>query len=129
MPRESTRRTPRLTLLEGGSTFEIQERGSVLRVALLGTLDRGRLQELRRRIAPHLVQRGRRIVLDGQRLRHVDYRVASDLRRWNDQLRSYGHALLLGGWSPYLRTLLALGDAPVAAPETAVPTPRRVRRP
>jgi len=129
MPRESTRRTPRLTLLEGGSTFEIQERGSVLRVALLGTLDHRRLQELRRRIAPHLVQRGRRIVLDGRRLRHVDYRVAADLRRWNDQLKSFGHALLLGGWSPYLRTLLALGDAPVAASETAFPTPRSVRRP
>ena len=129
MPRESTRRTPRLTLLEGGSTFEIQERGSVLRVALLGTLDRERLQGLRRRIAPHLVQRGRRIVLDGQRLRHVDYRVAADLRRWNEELKSFGHALFLGGWSPYLRTLLPLGDAAASAPETSVPTPRRVRRP
>lgn len=129
MPRESTRRTPRLTLLEGGSTFEIQERGSVLRVALLGVLDRERLQALRRRVAPLLVQRGRRIVLDGHSLRHVDYRVAADLRHWNEQLKSYGHALLLAGWSPYLRTLLTLGDTPVAAPPASVPTPRRVRRP
>lgn len=120
MPRESTRRPPHLQLLDGGSMFEILERGSVLRVTLSGTLDRERLAELRRRIAPLLVQRGRRIVLDGTHLRHVDYRTASALRLWSDEVRAFDHVLLLAGWSRYLRTLLALGDVPAPRPRPRV---------
>jgi len=125
MPRESTRWTPRFTLLEGGSDFEIQVRGSVLRVTLLGTLDRNQLVELKRRVAPFLVKRSRRIILDGHRLRHVDYRVAGPLRDWNRALAVFDHSLMLSGWNSYLRTILTLGAA--AAPNPApIPTPSRV---
>ena len=117
MPRESTRRTPRFSLLEGGLDFEVQERGPVLRVTLSGELDRERLARLRRRIAPRLVRRGRRIVLDGHGLRHVDYRAVSALLAWHRQLRAFGHDLLLARWNGYLRTILVLGAAP-AHPDT-----------
>lgn len=110
MPRESTRWTPCLTLLEGGIDFEVQERGSILRVTLLGELDRDTVVRLKRWIAPRLVQRGRRIVLDGRQLHHVDYRAVAPLIAWSDQLRGYGHQLLLSGWSTYLKTILLLGD-------------------
>lgn len=125
MPRESTRWTPRLTLLEGDVGFEVQHQGPVLRVTLLGVFDRDRLARLRRRIAPDLVRRGRRIVLDGRRLRHVDYRTVAPLTAWNAELRSYGHELLLSGWSSYLKTILLLGDA-AAAVEPATGARRAV---
>jgi len=126
MPRELTRWTPRFTLLEGGSDFEIQVRGTDLRVTLLGTLDRNQLSRLQRRIAPYLVQRGRRIVLDGRQLKHVDFRIAGSLRKWNRALAVFDHGLMLSGWNPYLRTILTLGDSDASANVTTATTPRRV---
>jgi hypothetical protein len=126
MPRELTRWTPRFTLLEGGSDFEIQVRGTDLRVTLLGTLDRHQLKCLQRRIAPYLVQRGRRIILDGRRLKHVDFRIAEPLREWNRALSIFDHDLMLAGWNPYLRTILTLGDTAATSTPTAIPTPARV---
>jgi anti-anti-sigma factor len=110
MPRESTRWTPSMTILKGGIDFEVQERGSILRVTLLGELDRATVVKLKRWIAPRLVERGRRIVLDGRGLRHIDYRAVGPLIAWSGQLRGYGHQLLLSGWSSYLKTILLLGD-------------------
>ena len=125
MPRESIRRTPCLTLLQGGIDFEVQERGSLLRVTLFGTLDRETLVRLERWIAPRLVERGRRIVLDGRRLHHVDYRTVTPLLGWSRELKGYGHQLLLSGWNSYLKTILLLGDQP-ASREAPVPSRRAV---
>lgn len=126
MPRESTRRIPRFSLLEGGSDVEVQERGRDLRVTLSGELDRERLARLRRRIAPRLVRRGRRIVLDGSELRHVDYRAVGLLLAWHRELHEFGHDLLISRWNDYLRTILVLGAAPQQPDTAASASGRRV---
>ncbi len=109
-PREATRRSARFEVLDGGLDFEIREQGETVWVALSGVFDAGRFRELRRRIAPVLRLRGRRLVLDGRRLLHLDYRCVPDLLAWHDSLRSFNHQLLLYGWNAYLKAILAIGD-------------------
>jgi ABC-type transporter Mla MlaB component len=126
MPRESTRRSTRFEVLDGGTCWELEEQGATAWVALSGVLDRDQLQRLIARVRPLLRSRGRRIVLDGRRLRHVDYRAVPALIAWNDGLRAFNHQLLLYGWNGYLRTILAVGDAgqrfgPVAVRLTSWP--------
>jgi len=104
-----TRKQPDLRVVEGGLTCEIAAREGTVRVALSGILDRRTLAAVRRRVDALLWQRGRRIVLDGARLIHVDYRAVADLLAWRRDLAPYGHRLLLSRWSSYLRTILLLG--------------------
>jgi len=120
MPRETTRQPPHLHLLEGGLDFEIRERDGDVRVVLSGSLDRGLLNRIISTLTPRLARRGRRIVLDGAHLAHVDYRAVADLVDWGHRLGVYGHGLWLDGWNAYLRAILVLGarsnaPAPVAA--------------
>jgi len=128
MPRETTRQPPHLHLLEGGLDFEIRERDGAVRVVLSGSLDHDLLRRVKTVTAPRLCRRGRRIVLDGRRLDHVDYRVVAALIDWARDLRVYGHGLYLEGWRPYLKAILALGarpDAPATATETIGPVVAR----
>ena len=109
MPRETTRHQPRLQLLEGGLEFEIREHGGDVRVVLSGNLDRDLLSRIILAATPRLARRDRRVVLDGRHLDHVDYRAVAGLIDWSRRLRTYGHALRLDGWRPYLRAILLLG--------------------
>lgn len=109
-PRETTRQSVRLEVLDGGLEFEIRERGATVWVSLSGALDGERLAELKRRVRPCLQCRERRLVLDGRRLLHLDYRCVTALLAWNDDLRSFSHQLLLYGWSSYLRAILTVED-------------------
>jgi MFS superfamily sulfate permease-like transporter len=113
MPGESTRRLPKLHVLEGGQHFEIRQHEGVVRVALTGSLDRTALERLTNAVAPRLLQRGQRIVLDGRLLTHLDYRVAGELIDWARALSDYGHTLQLASWSTYLKTILLLADRPL----------------
>ncbi len=125
MPAETTRQLPHLQLLEGGLDFEIREHDEVVRVALSGTLDHDQLSRLKARLTARLPRRGRRIVLDGGALDHLDYRAVDALIAWARDLRTFGHRLSIVNWSPYLRAILALGGrpaghaAPVAGPLAA----------
>jgi anti-anti-sigma regulatory factor len=112
MPGESTRRQPNLHVLQGGQRFEIRQHEGVVRVALTGILDRETLQRVMQAVAPRLCRRGQRVVLDGNRLEHLDYRAAGELFAWNRALSDFGHALRLAGWRPYLKTILLLADLP-----------------
>ncbi len=109
-PGEATRRSVRFEVLDGGLDFEIRERDETVWVALSGVFDAARLAELKRRVSPVLRARGRRLVLDGRRLLHLDYRCVPALLAWHDSLRSFNHQLLLYGWNAYLRAILAVGD-------------------
>ena len=109
MPRETTRQPPHLHLLEGGLDFEIREHDGDVRVVLSGSLDHDLLARIISATTPRLARRDRRIVLDGSRLAHVDYRAVGTLTDWGRRLRAFGHALLLDGWSPSLRAILVLG--------------------
>jgi anti-anti-sigma regulatory factor len=90
--------------------LEIRERGATVWVALSGVLDAARLALLTRRITPLLQRRGRRIVLDGRRLVHLDYRCVPRLLAWSQGLCAFDHQLLLYGWNAYLRAILCVED-------------------
>jgi anti-anti-sigma regulatory factor len=100
----------RFEVLDGGTSFELRERGATIWVALFGVLDRPRWEQLQQRLKPLLNRRGRRIVLDGRRLLHLDYRTVRDLIVWHRMLRPYDHQLVLAGWSAYLKAILCLED-------------------
>jgi len=119
MPRETTRHQPHLQLLEGGLDFEIREHGGDVRVVLSGNLDCDLLDHIIASTTPRLARRDRRVVLDGARLAHLDYRAVPALIEWGRHLRAYGHQLMIAGWRSYLRAILALGGTSGAA---AAPT-------
>jgi len=79
-------------------------------VALSGILDCAGVEKLISRVAPQLVSRGCRIVLDGSRLTHLDFRATHGLIRWNRQLGDYHHQLFLKEWSDYLKAILVMED-------------------
>ncbi len=114
MPRELTRRSAPFQVLQGDLDFEIRDQGRTVRVALFGNLDRRGLAQVIRRAAPHLSRRGRRVELDGSRLKHLDFRAVPLLTAWNHQLREFGHELLLDRWSAYLKSILLVGALPLA---------------
>jgi ABC-type transporter Mla MlaB component len=126
MPRETTRHLPHLQLLEGGLDFEIREHGGDVRVVLSGNLDRDLLERIVPATTPRLARRGCRVVLDGARLAHLDYRAVPALVEWGRDLRAYGHRLLIAGWRPYLRVILALGGS-AGAPAASTTGPLSAR--
>jgi len=110
MPRDATRTSTRFEVLDGGMELEIRERGATLWVALSGILDGPRLEQVVQQVAPRLTRRGRRIVLDGSRLLHLDYRAVPRLIAWHDALRPFQHQLFLSGWNAYLKAILLVED-------------------
>jgi ABC-type transporter Mla MlaB component len=110
MPRESTRQSVRFRIIDRGLDFEIRQQGAIVWVALFGILDRQRLAQLINSLMPLLAQRSRRIVLDGQRLCHIDFRVVTPLIEWSRALKAYDHKLWLAHWSDYLKAILLMED-------------------
>ncbi len=113
MPRELARQSVRqeaagshLETLE----VEVRQTDRTVRVTLSGSLDRAGVRRLVSRVAPMLLGRGWRIILDGSRLSHLDYRATSSLVMWNRQLRQFRHQLYLHGWSDYLKAILVMED-------------------
>jgi hypothetical protein len=68
------------------------------------------LAQLIHSLKPILKKRSQRIVLDGRRLCHIDFRIVKPLVEWSKMLRSYDHKLLLSHWSDYLKAILSMED-------------------
>ena len=111
MPRELTRQEPQLRIVNGGLDYEIIDCGNSVRVVLSGSFDLIQLGSVINKIKPHLIQRNRRLILDGSELSHVDYRIIGTLTSWNALLCSFGHKLLLANWSNLHKTILLVGDS------------------
>ncbi len=110
MPRESTRQAR--TANPSCDTFDyaIKQKGGTVWVTLSGILDRIGLERLIAGVAPRLGARGFRVVLEGSRLMHIDYRTIRELLRWNRSLRTFRHQLYLADWSDYLKAILSMED-------------------
>ena len=113
MPRELARQSvwqeatgSHLEILE----VEVRQKDRTVRVALSGTLDKQGVENLISVIGSRLPGRGCRIVLDGSRLMHLDYRATASLVAWNRHLRQFRHQLYLQGWNSYLKAILMMED-------------------
>ncbi len=90
--------------------IQVSHTERTVRVALSGTLDCEGVEKLIIRVGSRLISRGCRIILDGSRLGHLDFRATHGLIRWNRQLRDYNHQLYLKDWSDYLKAILVMED-------------------
>jgi len=90
--------------------IRISQAERTVRVSLSGTLDRAGMARLINRVAVRLDRRGYRIILDGSRLAHLDFRATSDLIRWHRRLGEFEHQLYLKDWSDYLKAILVMED-------------------
>lgn len=127
MPRESTQQSARQEAARSTLDMEITHRDRTVWVSLSGILDRPGLDAMLGRIALKLGDRGRRIVLDGSGLIHMDYRCTGPLLAWNRTLKQYGHQLYLRNWSDYLKAILVMEDwdRELGAPEPGLAIWRR----
>jgi len=110
MPGESARRSAAVPAGTSALTFVVEQQERTVWVTLSGILDREGLERLIRRVGPDLSVRGCRVVLEGRRLLHVDYRVVPTLVRWQRRLKGHGHRIWLSGWSEYLQVILSMED-------------------
>ena len=85
-PREMTRQPGRQEAVGNHTEIEIRQNDRAVWVTLSGILDRAGIDRLIARVAPRLERRGCRIVLDGSRLTHLDYRATGALIAWNRRL-------------------------------------------
>ncbi|MCP4144981.1 MAG: hypothetical protein GY752_06810 [bacterium] len=99
-----------MKIVNGGRDYEIIDCENSVRVVLSGSLNSSQLNSVINNVKPYLLQRNRRIILDGKNLQHVDFRIIGALTAWNQLLRSFGHKLLLSGWSNLHKTILLIGD-------------------
>ena len=124
MPRELTRQSVGQEAANSRLRIKVTIKERAVWVSLSGILDRRGVEGIIARVTPHLHDRGRRIVLQGDRLLHLDYRATRHLILWNRNLRQYGHRLFLQGWNEYLKAILCMEDwdreldAPPAWPAT-----------
>jgi hypothetical protein len=110
MPRELTRQLEYRTDAASGIEITVRHSERAVWVSLSGILDRDGVEKLISRVAPRLARRGCRIILDGTRLTHLDYRATHGLVAWNRKLRDHHHKLLLHRWSDYLKAILVMED-------------------
>jgi len=110
MPRELTRQLVRQEALGGRLEITVRHRERAVWVSLSGILDRQGVDRLISRVAPRLARRGCRIILDGTRLTHLDYRATHGLLAWNRKLRDHHHQLFLHRWNDYLKAILVMED-------------------
>jgi ABC-type transporter Mla MlaB component len=90
--------------------IEIRQNDKAVWVTLSGILDRVGVERLISRVTLRLERRGCRIVLDGSRLTHLDYRATAALIDWNRRMRAFHHQLYLHGWSDYLKAIVVMED-------------------
>jgi len=90
--------------------IEIRQNDKAVWVTLSGILDRVGVERLISRVTLRLDRRGCRIVLDGSRLTHLDYRATAALIDWNRRMRAFHHQLYLHGWSDYLKAIVVMED-------------------
>lgn len=109
-PREMTRMLSRQEAAGTHTEIEIRQNDKVVWVTLSGILDRVGVERLISRVTLRLDRRGCRIVLDGSRLTHLDYRATGALIAWNRRLRAFHHQLYLHGWSDYLKAIVVMED-------------------
>lgn len=109
-PREMTRLPGRQEAAGNHTEIEIRQGDKAVWVTLSGILDRAGMEKLIARVTPRLESRGVRIVLDGSRLSHLDYRATGALIAWNRRLRAFHHQLYLHGWSDYLKAIVVMED-------------------
>ncbi len=110
MPRELTLQSVGQEATGSHLEIKVKHTDRAVRVTLSGILDRDGLHKLVRVTGRHLAGRGHRVILDGQALSHMDYRLAGDLVRWNHELGQFGHQLYLHRWSDYLKAILCMED-------------------
>ena len=113
MPRELARQSVRQEAAGSHPEIlevEVRQTDRTVRVTLSGILDREGSQKVIGRVAPRLMGRGCRVVLDGSQLSHLDYRATAALCSWNRKLRQFRHELFLQGWSDYLKAILLMDD-------------------
>jgi anti-anti-sigma regulatory factor len=109
-PREMTRLPGRQEAAGNHTEILIRQNDKAVWVTLSGILDRAGMEKLIAGVAPKLNRRGVRIVLDGSRLSHLDYRATGALVAWNRRLRLFNHQLYLHGWSDYLKAIVVMED-------------------
>ncbi len=110
MPRELTRQLVRQEAAGSRLEIVVRHRERAVWVSLSGILDRQGVERMISRVSPRLAGRGCRIILDGKRLTHLDYRATGGLLEWNRKLRDHHHKLLLQGWNDYLKAILVMED-------------------
>jgi len=110
MPRELTRQLGWQEATGSRMEITVRQTDRAVWVALSGILDRQGVERMISRVAPRLARRGCRIILDGTRLTHLDYRATHGLLAWNRKLRDHRHQLFLHGWSDYLKAILVMED-------------------
>ena len=110
MPRELTRQFDWQEAAGSHMEIDIRHRERAVWVSLSGILDRQGVERMISRVAPRLARRGCRIILDGSRLAHLDYRATHSLLAWNRKLRDHRHQLFLHGWNEYLKAILVMED-------------------
>ena len=110
MSREATRQSMGQEAAHPHLRIRVSQHERTVRVALSGILDEAGVVELAAQTARHLRDRGLRIVLDGSRLVHLDYRATRLLIQWNRQLRRFHHQLYLLDWNDYLKAILCMED-------------------
>lgn len=108
--REMTRQSVRQEAARNCFELDVRQKDLTVRVSLSGILDRQGVAKMVGVVAPRLSSRGFRVIVDGTRLTHLDYRATESLVRWNQNLRDYHHQLFLTGWSDYLKAILSMED-------------------
>ncbi|MFT5233300.1 MAG: anti-anti-sigma factor [Candidatus Krumholzibacteriia bacterium] len=113
MPREMTRpfvRTNTPPTHVDPLQIQVSQVDRTVRVTLSGILDSQGVEKMKRQVTAQLVSRGCRVVLDGSRLTHFDYRATGALIKWHRQLRDFNHQMYLLSWSDYLKAILVMED-------------------
>jgi len=113
VPRELTRQfvsQDTASVRQDALAIQVGYSEKTVRVSLSGVLDRDGVKLLISRVAPCLVSRGCRIILDGSALTHLDFRATHGLIRWTRHLGAFGHQLYLKDWNDYLKAILVMED-------------------
>lgn len=110
MPREMARQSAWQDAAGTSLNIQVKQVDRTVRVTLSGILDQAGMELLAARVAPRLRETGCRIILEGERLSHLDYRVTRQLIRWSRNLRQFHHQLYLQGWNDYLKAILCMED-------------------
>ena len=110
MPGEMARQSAWQEPASSSLSIQVKQFDRTVRVTLSGILDQAGMEQLAASVAPRLLETGCRIILEGENLTHLDYRVTRQLIRWNHTLRQFRHQLYLQGWNDYLKAILCMED-------------------